>query len=172
MSLPTGWKLASGVEIFTVIRGVTFRKGDASSDGSPGTIAILRAGNLQNGRIVDDDLIYVDRRFIQSNQILRLGDIVVAMSSGSASVVGKAASVRETTAETSFGAFCAAIRPNDEVIQGWLSHYFRTEAYRKQMSASAAGVNINNLRPSHLEELAIAIHPRTNSGGSWRRSRR
>lgn len=39
----------------------------------------------------------------------------------------------------------------------YFAHYFRTSTYRRRVSALAAGVNINNLRNEHLDEIEIPL---------------
>lgn len=109
--LPEGWAIASGEDLFRFIRGVSFKKEDARSAPGQGTVAVLRAGNLQGGSIILDDLVYVEGRFVGDEQRLRQGDLVVAMSSGSASVVGKVSHIAHDLPIHSFGAFCGLLFP-------------------------------------------------------------
>lgn len=157
--LPRGWELVKGEELFWVIRGVSFSKNDASNRKRDGNAAILRAGNIKDNAVCGEDLIYVPMNYISDEQRLRAGDIVVAMSSGSRNVVGKAARVPETFFGQSFGAFCAVVRPKDPDISDWVGTFLCTDAYRKNISELAAGVNINNLRPRHLQDLDIPLPP-------------
>ena len=78
-------------DMAVVIRGVTFGASDARSARAPGTLPVLRAGNIGAVLKLSDDLVWVDTRFIAKSQMLRLGDIAVCMSSGSAGLVGKSA---------------------------------------------------------------------------------
>jgi type I restriction enzyme S subunit len=41
----------------------------------------------------------------------------------------------------------------------YLSHFFRTQEYRRKISELAAGVNINNLRNEHIDNLEIPLPP-------------
>ncbi|HEY9801524.1 MAG TPA: restriction endonuclease subunit S [Leptolyngbyaceae cyanobacterium] len=159
LTLPFGWELVQGNKLFFIIRGVSYKKQDATYESASSNIAILRAGNLQNGQIIFDDLVFVPQHLVDISQLLCAGDLVVAMSSGSASVVGKVSSVEKDYNTVSFGAFCALIRPIEASISRWISHYFQTKHYRNYISSVAAGVNINNLRPSHLLEMQIPLPP-------------
>jgi hypothetical protein len=72
-------------------------------------VPVLRAGNIQEGRVLFDDLVYVPReRKISREQYLKLGDVLIATSSGSLDVVGRR---RKWTAEceAGFGAFCKVL---------------------------------------------------------------
>jgi len=135
---------------------VTYAKDDASSVPVPGSVAVLRAGNIQDAGITLDDLVYVPRARVSPDQFLRRHDILIATSSGSLDVVGKAARVADDLG-MAFGAFCKVLRPRPDINPRYLAHYFRTAQYRRTISKLAAGVNINNLRNEHLDQLLVPV---------------
>lgn len=157
--LPDGWTWCKGKDLFTFIRGVSYKKEDAQSKADSNCVAILRAGNLQNGRVLAEDLIYVPSRYVSDLQRLRSGDLIVAMSSGSASVVGKVAVAEIDLPDTAFGTFCGGLRAHIADFRRWLFHFFQTSKYRSFISSEAAGININNLRAEHLLGLDIPLPP-------------
>ena len=116
----------------------------------------MRANNITDRGLTFDDLVFVRAGNIAPKQRIVRGDIVIAASSGSLSVVGKAA---QATADFdgSFGAFCKVVRPGPLVDANYLGHFFRTSTYRRHISSLAAGANINNLRSEHLDDLAIPL---------------
>ena len=59
--------------------------------------------------------------------------------------------------EGGFGAFCKVLRPGPDVDPAYFAHFFLTQQYRQKVSKLAAGVNINNLRNEHLDEIQIPI---------------
>ncbi|MGV9527346.1 restriction endonuclease subunit S [Streptomyces cellulosae] len=140
------------------IRGVTYSKLDASKEPRDGYRPILRAGNIENGAIIFDDLVYVPAEKIGERQLVRAGDVVIAASSGSLSAVGKAAQA-VTDFEGAFGAFCKVLRPSSTVNARYFGHYFRTDAYKRHVAKVAAGANINNLRNEHLDDLTLRLPP-------------
>lgn len=157
VSAASGWRKSRLGELLTVIRGVSYKKEDASKEHAPGRVPILRATNIQNG-LVFEDFVYVPRQRVSDEQLLRKGDIVVAASSGSRNIVGKAAALR-TDWYGSFGTFCFGLRPKPGIDPGYLAWFLQTSEYRNQVSELAAGVNINNLRSTHIEEIPIAVAP-------------
>ena len=157
--LPNGWIYASGEELFKFIRGVTFQKTDASNEQNECSIGILRANNIQNNSLLFDDLLFISKEIPKNEQILQKGDIVVATSSGSSKVVGKAATVKDDTQTLSFGAFCGVLRPHLFQISAWLSNFMNTEEYRRTISEKARGVNINNLKSEDLLTLSLPLPP-------------
>ncbi len=86
------WRRSKLSELAEIIRGVTYKKDQASDRPEAGKLPILRATNIQDGDLVlDRDLVYVPKELITKSQTLRAGDIVVATSSGSKHLVGKTA---------------------------------------------------------------------------------
>ncbi len=140
------------------IRGVSFAKSDASPSPVPGYLPILRAGNITDDGLSFDDLVFVPADRVSEKQKLRRNDIVIAASSGSLDVVGKAAPLINGF-DGSFGAFCKVLRPNANVDPGYFAHFFKTPHYRQRISAAAAGININNLRNEDLDNLEIPLPP-------------
>lgn len=145
-------------ELAEQVRGVSYAKEDASDSPLPGYIPVLRAGNITDVGLVFNDLVYVPNERVSEKQRIRHHDVVVAASSGSLDVVGKAAPAL-VDFEGGFGAFCKVLRPNDKVHPGYFAHFFKTPEYRRRVSALAAGANINNLRNEHLDGMLIPLPP-------------
>jgi type I restriction enzyme S subunit len=140
------------------IRGVTYAKEDAISSPRPGYLPVLRAGNIADDGLVFDDFVFVPAERIAPTQKIRKDDVVIAASSGSLDVVGKAARALADF-EGGFGAFCKVLRPRPGIDPAYFAHFFRTREYRQRVSALAAGANINNLRNEHLDEFRIPLPP-------------
>lgn len=145
-------------DVAALLRGVTYEKQASSNKPARGLVPLLRATNI-NGEIDFGGLVYVPALCVSEFQYLRPGDSVIAASSGSLAVVGKSAPLR-TAWNGTFGAFCYALRPHSERIAPfYLSYFLQTSEYRTQVSRLAAGVNINNLKRQHLEDLRIPLRP-------------
>ena len=140
------------------IRGVTYAKEDATSSPRPGYLPVLRAGNISDNGLVFDDLVFVPAERIAPTQKIRRNDVLIAASSGSLDVVGKAARALADF-DGGFGAFCKVLRPGPGIDPAYFAHFFRTREYRQRVSALAAGANINNLRNEHLDEFRIPLLP-------------
>ena len=157
-TIPATWRQCSLLECSEFVRGVTYTKGDASEVPSDGFVPMLRANNIQAKQFDWSDLVYVPESFVSEAQQLRIGDVVVATSSGSLSVVGKAAQVRSKVT-SSFGAFCGVLRPKADIEARYFGHFFSSFAYRSSVSELARGVNINNLKRDHFAAIQIPIAP-------------
>jgi type I restriction enzyme S subunit len=103
-------------------------------------------------------LVYVPASKISEKQKIRKHDVLIAASSGSLDVVGKAAPALEDF-EGGFGAFCKVLRPHKNVDPAYFAQFFKTPEYRRTVSSLAAGANINNLRNEDLDGLQIPLPP-------------
>lgn len=153
--LPVGWEWVKGRDLFTVVRGVTYQKADAKDLPEEGLLPLLRANNIQ-GSVNFEDLVYVPVALVSEDQILRPGDYVVCLASGSKNLVGKSAPFRPELI-CSFGAFCGAIRPIASA--DYFTVYLASPMYREAVSAASAGIGINNLKGSSLLGLDITFPP-------------
>jgi type I restriction enzyme S subunit len=145
-------------ELAEQLRGVSYDKGDASPTRRPGYLPLLRAGNITDDGLVFDDLVFVPAARVSHKQKIRRNDVLIAASSGSLDVIGKAARALDDY-EGGFGAFCKVLRPGRNVDPAYFAHFFRTREYRQTVSALAAGVNINNLRNADLDGILIPLPP-------------
>lgn len=135
------------------IRGVSYKPTDLHSKLNDNSVTLFRANNIKDGEIIFDDVLYVDKKCVSDEQYLKKGDILICASSGSKALVGKAAQI-DFNGEYTFGAFCKAVRPNknDDAILGV---FFQSHAYRRMISALSQGVNINNIRNEHIDNLEL-----------------
>ncbi len=148
--MPTLEKLAE------IVRGVTFDKTEATDVPGSNLVPVLRAGNIQESLILDRDLLFVPQKRVKSDQLLREGDIVICMSSGSSNIVGKTAVFQGPWSGT-VGAFCAIIRPHHAAAEpGYLAAWLKSPAFRK-WTRQADGLNIKNIRRSELEQLQVPL---------------
>lgn len=138
------------------IRGVTYSKDEAVATFAPGYKAVLRANNITGHGLSFSDLVYVPQVRVSARQYIKANDVVIAASSGSIDVVGKAARA-VVDFDGGFGAFCKVLRPNSKVDPSYFAHFFKTPNYRRRVSALAAGANINNLRNEHLDDLEMVL---------------
>ena len=156
-AIPSSWKWQRGSEVFDVIRGVSYKKNDASDSPVEGSFPVLRANNIGNG-INFDGLVYVPRDNLRDEQFVRRGDILIAMSSGSKKLVGKAAPI-VTDFIGAFGAFCGIIRNKSAIPDEVLARYFQSPQYTAWVTAAGRGIGINNLGRGDLDSLPVPTPP-------------
>ena len=138
------------------IRGVSYKPEDLHDSLDKNSVILLRANNIDEGKINFDDVVYVDKSKVSDEQYLKVGDVLICASSGSKQLVGKAASVVFDSPCT-FGAFCKVVRPNNNVAD-YLGKYFQSGVYRRKISEVAIGANINNIRNEHIDSLELPIY--------------
>lgn len=139
------------------IRGVSYSKSDIKHSPCDGYVGLLRADAIQDGNIIDTNLIYVKEAKVSENQYLRDGDILIAASSGSKKLVGKAAQFTKTNKDLTFGAFCKVVRAED-LNKDFLKFFFKSSYYKNTISNLSAGANINNIRNSDIDNLEIILY--------------
>lgn len=137
------------------IRGVSYKPEDVYKTLSDDSVILLRANNIKDGKINFDDVVYINRLKVKSEQFLKRGDILICTSSGSKELVGKAAYITADY-DVVFGAFCKVLRSID-IYAEYLGHYFQSDYYKGQIMRSCQGANINNLRAEHFNELLIKL---------------
>jgi len=144
-------------EVASLIRGVSYPKEESSKEAKAGYTPILRANNI-DGELNFNELVYVPRKRVNDEQLVRAFDILIAMSSGSKDLVGKAAQANRDF-DGGFGAFCGLVRPTQEIDRKFAGFFFRSPNYRSEISRLSSGVNINNLRRDHIESMPIPLPP-------------
>ncbi len=157
LELPDGWRWAKVKEIAELIRGVSYKKNQSSKAPSDDYVPILRANNI-NTQLNYEDLVYVPREKVKNEQFVKVYDIIIAMSSGSKHLVGKAAQAYQDF-EGGFGTFCGLVRASEEVNQKFIGLFFQSPVYRKEISRLSIGININNLRRENIEDMFIPLPP-------------
>lgn len=155
--LPEQWQWVRLGEIAEIIRGVTYNKSDAS-DAPLAEYAPLLRGNNINRTLNFDRPVFVPQKLISEPQYIKAGDIVIAMSSGSADLVGKAAQATANF-DGAFGAFCGVVRSRTSDLFQFFGFFFQTPLYRSRAAGHGKGIGINNLQKSALETLEIPIPP-------------
>ena len=138
------------------VRGVSYKPEDLHDSLDDDSVILLRANNIDEGKINFDDVVYVDKSKVSDEQYLKVGDVLICASSGSKQLVGKAASV-DFDSPCTFGAFCKVVRPNAGV-KDYLGKYFQSDVYRRKISEVAIGANINNIRNEHIDSLELPIY--------------
>lgn len=156
-AIPNGWTLCSVEETAGLLRGVSYKKHNATKSSGDGYKPILRANNI-NGTINFNDLVYLPESLIAEAQLLRKGDILFAMSSGSKHLVGKSARISENV-DAGFGAFCGTLRPTGIISDKYLAYIFEGPEFRYRISEISKGSNINNLKREHILDYSFPLPP-------------
>ena len=138
------------------IRGVSYKPVESSDKYKENYVPLLRANNINNGKINFENLVYVKREKVKEIQFLKKGDILICTSSGSKDLVGKAGMIREDVYAT-FGAFCKVLRLKAGCNNYYFNHYFQSDYYKSMIQKSSNGANINNLKAENFDELSVKV---------------
>ena len=141
-------------DLIEQIRGVSYKPTDLHNNLDENSVTLLRANNINDGKLNFDDVVYVDKNKVKKEQYLKKGDIFICASSGSKELVGKATYINKDL-EAVFGAFCKVVRLKNKDYAQYVGHYFNSPVYRTLVNNASQGSNINNLRNEDIEELEI-----------------
>lgn len=136
------------------VRGISYTPEDISETPMENYIPVLKANNIQDGKLDTTSLIYIDKAKVKPEQLIRKGDLLIAASSGSKEIVGKSVFF-ENEFYGSFGAFCKIIRPKENIYPGYVNAFFKTTEYKRHIKKVIQGANINNLRTEDIDSLLI-----------------
>ncbi len=151
-------------ELGDIARGVTYKSpDDLRPEGSPRTVRLLRATNIQDGAITLDDVQVIDESCAHDRQRLATGDIAICIANGSRALVGKAALVDMQDADGYVvGAFCARFRPKSGESADLIAAIVESGEYRGWIDRLLGTTTINNLKPSDIADCPIVL-PTTQS---------
>lgn len=155
--IPSSWELIKVSEAGELLRGVNYKKEESSNDPIENYLPVLRANNI-NGELNFENLVFVANKYVSETQLIKTGDIVFAMSSGSKHLVGKTAKARANF-NGGFGAFCSVFRPNENFNKDLIAYFFQAPSYKKLIRSIAKGTNINNLKREHILDLVFPLPP-------------
>jgi type I restriction enzyme S subunit len=155
--LPHGWLWVRFGVFHDLVRGVTYSKSDVSEEPTPEHLPILRANNI-GASINFEDLVFVRKACIGPDQFLRQGDYMIALSSGSKSLVGKAAYIDQDF-EGGFGGFCGVIRLISPLLRPYTGIFLSSRLYRDALSKGSRGIGINNLKKETLRNVLFPLPP-------------
>ena len=105
--MPTHWEIRRLKNVGIAKIGLTYSPSNLVDENNGNLV--LRASNIQNGRIVYEDNVFVNSA-IPSQMILRQGDILICSRSGSRDLIGKNAMIDCDAEGFAFGAFMTVFR--------------------------------------------------------------
>ena len=152
--IPKGWITTTINGVCTSCRGVSYGKDDLLPNGNG--ILVLRGNNIENNHIVyDSNVAFVPYDFINEEQRIKEGDIVMTMSSGSKAHVGKCAMFYKDSAHT-FGAFLSKFTPKKE-MRYMIFLFLTSEYFKSLITAFCNGTGINNLTNQTFDDVILVL---------------
>lgn len=142
------WEEKELCQLGELISGLTYSPEDVRDDG----LLVLRSSNIQSGRIVLDDNVYV-RSDINGANPSKPNDILVCVRNGSKSLIGKSALIPEGMPPCTHGAFMTVFRSRSAQF---LIQLFQTDAYERQVSADL-GATINSINGNQFKKYKFFV---------------
>lgn len=147
--VPESWCWCRLGDIVDTNIGLTYSPSDITKNEG---IAVLRSNNIKDGKIVYDDLVYVNKE-VSERCLANKGDLLICARNGSRALVGKCALIEKDG--MAFGAFMAIIRSD---FNPYILHFINSPIYRERLD----GVNtttINQITQNNLCETLIPLPP-------------
>jgi type I restriction enzyme S subunit len=152
--VPAHWDVLPVKRLGRATIGLTYSPEEIVNDSSLGTL-VLRAGNIQDGRIALNDNVYVSTPIPPSLRLLE-DDILICSRNGSASLIGKNALVPAELAGQTWGAFMTVLRSD---VNDYLRWVLSSSIFERQLGLFATST-INQLTSAMLHDMYLPVPPR------------
>ena len=148
------WKKYKLSEIATLSNGINFDKSAYTSG-----VKLIGVADFKD-RIYPDyeSLQEVDSKVVRSGDYLEKGDIVFVRSNGNKELVGRCMMIDREIPVT-YSGFCIKLHLIDKNLfePVYFNYLFRTKQFRKAMTGTAVGANIQNLSQARLGNCEVNI---------------
>jgi type I restriction enzyme S subunit len=148
------WKCYKLSEISSLSNGINFDK-SAYTRG----VKLIGVSDFKNRIHPDyDSLQEVDSKVVKSGDYLEKGDIVFVRSNGNKELVGRCMMIDRHIPVT-YSGFCIKLRFKDKKLfeSVFFNYLFRTRHFKKSMTGTAVGANIQNLSQSRLGNCEVNV---------------
>lgn len=149
------WEKVKLGDIATFSNGINFNK-TAYAKG----IKLIGVSNFGDRFYPDySQLQEVKKDIVRLEDCLRNGDIVFVRSNGNKELVGRCMLVKNPTERVTYSGFCIRARLNDtdRYDPVYFTYYFKSKAFRRAVSGTAVGANIQNLSQTRLSNHECSI---------------
>lgn len=150
--IPHHWEVVKVKYIATTNIGLVYDPSEIATNENVG-YPVLRANNIQNGKIDYKDVIYVAKK-IDDKQLTISGDLLMCVRNGSENLLGKTAKIENNN--FSFGAFTAIIRSD---LNNYLYWIFQTEMLKKSISSFIVSIGIGQISQDDIKNFKIPLPP-------------
>ncbi|HFF9225333.1 TPA: restriction endonuclease subunit S [Campylobacter jejuni] len=151
--IPQHWRIVKLKYVAFTNIGLVYTPDDIIENPDEG-YPVLRANNIQNGKIDYQDLIYTKSKQIGKKQIISSGDLLMCVRNGSENLLGKTAKIQD--GYFSFGAFTAIIKSQFNDYFYWI---FQTNMLRKSIASFSASNGIGQISQDDIKNFIISFPP-------------
>lgn len=150
----TEWRSYKLSDIADLSNGINFDKSAYTSG-----VKLIGVADFKD-RIYPDyeTLQEVDSKVVREGDFLEKGDIVFVRSNGNKELVGRCLMINKDIPVT-FSGFCIRLRLRDKHAFNpvFFNYLFKTQQFRKNMTGTAVGANIQNLSQSRLGNCVVEV---------------
>ena len=146
--IPQNWEWCRLEQIGDAYIGLTYSPSDVREKGT----AVLRANNIQNGKMSYDEVVHVETD-IPERAYINKGDLLICARNGSKNLVGKTAIVERNG--DAYGAFMAKFV---SVSSQYLYYFFSSQFFREQLD-DANTTTIYQVTQAMLKRLLCPVPP-------------
>ena len=142
------WRKVKLGDIAEFSNGINFDKG-AYSKG----VKLITVSNFGNRFSPEyDSLDEIKEEVVRNNDLLSTGDIVFVRSNGNKELVGRCMLIDNPPEKVTYSGFCIRARFKDTTDHDpvFWTYHFKNMAFRRAMSGTAIGANIQNLSQGRL----------------------
>ncbi len=149
------WAIVKLGDVAELSNGINFGK-EAYTKG----IKLISVSNFGNRFSPEyDSLEEIKDDVIRESDLLHNGDIIFVRSNGNKELIGRCMLIKDLPEKVTYSGFCIRARlkdttKNDPVF--WTYH-FKNQAFRKAMSGTAIGANIQNLSQGRLSAYEAMV---------------
>ena len=148
MTTPTRWSEVRLGELGQSLIGLTYTPANVKRTGT----LVLRSSNIQGGRLVLNDNVFVDAAIPDKIRI-RENDILICVRNGSRRLIGKSVTLDQRVAGQTFGAFMAVFRSDENQF---LRYFFQSDAFKDQIKGHL-GATINQITNGSLKSFRVTM---------------
>lgn len=151
LNLPNGWNEKRLKDVGKCLTGLTYSPNDVTDDSG---LLVLRSSNVQGGKLVFNDNVFVKRN-IKVTNYAQNGDILVCVRNGSRNLIGKNALITPEGEGLAHGAFMMLFRSD---YSQYLYQLFSSDMYNKQVYRNL-GATINSINSSDFYDFKFPFPP-------------
>jgi type I restriction enzyme S subunit len=138
------WEEKKLGEVCELVNGLTYSPEDIVESG----LLVLRSSNVQNGKIVFDDNVFVSTD-VKDWNLSRPGDILICVRNGSKRLIGKNAIIPASSPLSTHGAFMTVLRGDQN---RFLFQLLQTDVYKRNVYINL-GATINSINGGDLKKF-------------------
>ena len=138
------WEEKKLGEVSELVNGLTYSPEDVAETG----LLVLRSSNVQGGKIVFDDNVFVTSEVKEWN-LSRPNDILICVRNGSKRLIGKNAIVPDGCPPSTHGAFMTVLRGDQNKF---LFQLLQTDVYKRNVYINL-GATINSINGGDLKKF-------------------